>query len=326
MKAWIHHKYGPPDILELKDAEVPAVTDDEVLVKVRACAVNPYDWHMLRGDPRLFRPMLGGLRGPRKGWIPGADVAGVVESVGPAVTKFSIGDEVYGEPGRGGFAEFVSVKEEALAHMPKGLSFEEASGVPMTLLTALQGLRDHGRLKKGQSVLINGAGGGIGTFAIQLAKVLGAGEIAAVCGPDKAKLVRSLGATRVFDYTTEDFTHSGERYDIVFDTVANRSLSSLRRALAPRGTLILCGGGKQGTLVGPIPTLLRAMLLNFVVRKRLVSFVAKTTSTDLEHADTLIEAGKLRSVVGRTFPFAQAPEAIRFLEEGHATGKIVVTM
>jgi NADPH:quinone reductase-like Zn-dependent oxidoreductase len=273
-----------------------------------------------------MRPMLGGLRGPRKGWIPGADVSGIIESVGPAVTRFSVGDAVYGESLHGGFAEYITLPEKALATKPKGLSFEEAAGIPMTFLTALQGLRDHGRLKEGQSVLINGAGGGVGTLAIQLAKILGASEIAAVCGPDKGDLVRSLGATSVIDYTTEDFTRSGERYDIVFDTVVGHSLTALRRTLTPRGTLILCGGGKQGTLMGPIPIILRGMLLNLFARQRITTFIAKITSADLEYANTLFEAGKLKLVISQTFPFAQAPDAIRLLEEGHATGKIVVTM
>ena len=326
MKAWTQNGFGTPETLELHDVPTPAIPDDHVLIRVRACSVNPYDWHMLRGDPRMLRPMIARARGSRRDAIPGADVAGVVESVGSAVTRFSAGDEVYGEPGKGGFAEYVTVWEQALALKPSELSFEEAGGIPMAAFTALQALRDHGRLQAGQSILINGAGGGIGTFAIQFARAFGAGEITAVCGPGKAELVRSLGATRVVDYSVEDFTRSAKRYDLILDIAANRGVTALRRALSPRGTLVLVGGGLPGTLLGPIPMILRAKLVSLFVRQRFVTFVASTKASDLDYVNSLVVAGKLRSVVGHVVPFAEAPQAIRLLEEGHATGKIVVTM
>jgi NADPH:quinone reductase-like Zn-dependent oxidoreductase len=326
MKAWVHNRYGTPDVLELKDVEVPTIADDHVLVKVRACALNPYDWHMLRGDPRLMRPTIGGLRGPRDGWIPGADVSGVVEAVGPAVTRFSVGDEVYGIPGRGGLAEYVGVTENSLAINPRGLSYVEAAGIPMAFLTALQGLRDHGRLHQGQRILVIGAGGGIGTFAVQLATVFGASVIAAVCSPDKANLVRSLGATRVFDYTAEDFSLSGETYDLIVDTVGGRGVRALHRVLTPRGTLILLGGGRPGSLVGPLPQIVRAKFLGTFSHRRTALYIAKKNPADLNDATALIEAKKMRPIVGRRFPFSEAPDALRLLEQGHPTGKIVVTM
>jgi len=326
MKAWVHNRYGTPDVLELKDVEVPTVADDHVLVKVRACAINPYDWHLLRGEPRLMRPMLGGIRGPRDGWIPGADVSGVVEAVGPAVTRFSVGDEVYGIPDRGGFAEYVSVTENALTVKPHDLSYVEAAGIPLAFLTALQGLRDHGRLHQGQRILVIGAGGGVGTFAVQLAAVLDASAIAAVCSPDKANLVRSLGATRVFDYTAEDFSLSGETYDLIVDTVGARGIRALHHVLTPHGTLVPLGGGRPGSLVGPLPLIMRAKLLGAFSRRRTALYVAKKNPTDLDYATTLIEAKKMRPIVGRRFPFSEAPDALRLLEQGHPTGKIVVTM
>jgi NADPH:quinone reductase-like Zn-dependent oxidoreductase len=325
MKAWTHHRYGSPDVLALTEVDAPAVDDDCVLVRVKACSVNPYDWHYLRGLPLIARPMLHGLRGPRKGAIPVADIAGVVESVGAAVTRFRVGDEVYGEPGSGGFAEYVSVKEAHLVPKPAGISFEQAAGVPMAALTALQGLRDHGRLEAGQSVLVNGASGGIGSFGIQLAKALGASRVTAVCGASKADLVRSIGADAVIDYEATDFTRAAERYDVILDTVGNHGVSALFRATAPRGTIVAIGGG-GGRIIGPIGYLARAVLLKPFVRRHIANFVASTRTQDLKFVNTLIESGKVTPVVGRTFPFAKAPDAIRLLEEGHATGKIVVTI
>lgn len=325
MKAWTHTRYGSPDVLALREVDLPAVGDDHVLVRVKACSVNPYDWHYLRGLPLIARPMLHGPRGPRKSAIPGANIAGVVESVGSAVTRFRMGDEVYGEPDSGGFAEYVSVKEAHLAPKPAGISFEQAAGIPMAALTALQGLRDHGHLEAGQSVLINGAGGGIGTFGIQLAKALGASRVTAVCGASKADLVRSIGADAVIDYETVDFTQGPERYDVILDTVGNHGVPALLRATAPRGTVIVVGGG-GGRIIGPIGYLARAVLLKPFVRRRIANFVASRQTKDLEYMNTLIESGKVTPVVGRTFPFAKAPDALRLLEEGHATRKIVVTI
>jgi NADPH:quinone reductase-like Zn-dependent oxidoreductase len=326
MKAWIHHRYGPPDVLSLEEGPTPVPGDGELLVRVRAASLNPYDWHFLRGDPRAMRGAFHGIRGPREGAIPGADVAGVVEAVGPGVTRFHQGDEVYGQPGAGGLAEYVSVKQDAAVFKPEGTSFEQASGLPMVSLTALQGLRDHGRLREGQRVLIIGAGGGIGTMAIQIAALLGAGEIVAVCSASKADLVRSLGADRVVDYASEDVTRSGERFDLVFDTVGYSRISSLRRTLTPRSTLVPCGGGSPESTFGPLPFLARATLMRPFIRQRIAIFVAKTTLKDLEHINELVGTGELTPIVGQTFPFTEAPDAFRLLEEGHATGKIVVAM
>ena len=325
MKAWVQDRYGSPDILELRDVDTPTVGDDQVLVRVRACAVNPYDWHLIRGVPVVARSMMRKGYDPRGGATPGADVAGVVEAVGSGVTRFKVGDEVYGEPHAGGLAEAVAIREDSTALKPPRLSFEQAAGIPMAALTALQGLRDHGKLRAGQRVLVNGAGGGIGTFAVQLAKVLGAAEVTGVCGPGKAELVRSLGADRVLDYMKEDFTRDKGRYDLVFDTVGNHGVLALRRAAATRGTVVLAGGG-AGRIIGPIGHIARGALLNRFSRATIGTFVCRPTVADVDYVRGLVADGGVRSVVGRTFPFASAPEAIRFLEEGHATGKVIVTM
>ncbi|MGD0166127.1 MAG: NAD(P)-dependent alcohol dehydrogenase [Gaiellaceae bacterium] len=321
MKAIVNSKYGSPDVLKLEEIERPAVDDDSVLIRVRAASVNPYDWHFMRGLPYLFR-LMAGLRGPKQ-TVRGADFAGQVEAVGKNVTAFRPGDEIFGASD-GAFAEYVRSGEQRLAPKPAQLTFEQAAAVPMAGCTALQALRDVGRLQPGQSVLINGAAGGVGTFAVQIAKAL-AGDVTGVCSSRNLDLVRSIGADQVVDYAAEDFTRSGRRYDLIVDTVGNRSLSELRRAMTPKGTLVLLGGG-GGRLLGPLALLLRARVLSRFVSQALRSFVANLGSEDLIVLKELIEAGKAAPVIDRAYSLSEAPEAIRYLETGHARGKVVITV
>jgi NADPH:quinone reductase-like Zn-dependent oxidoreductase len=322
MKAIVNRKYGSPDDLRLREIDKPAVDDDGVLVRVRAASVNPYDWHFMRGLPYLARPMLG-LRGPKQS-IRGVDVAGQVEAVGKNVTQFRAGDEVFGAGWSGSLAEYVRGGEKDFSPKPASLSFEQAAALPMAGCTALQALRDRGQLQPGQSVLINGAAGGVGTFAVQIAKALG-GDVTGVCSTNNADLIRSIGADQVVDYTREDFARSDQRYDLVLDLIANRSLSDLRRALKPEGTLVLSGGG-GGRLLGPVGLLLKARLRSRFASQRLLSFMAQLHKEDLVVLTELIEAGKVTPVIDRTFPLSEAPEAIRYLEAGHARGKVVITV
>ena len=322
MQAIVNHKYGSPDDLRLREIDKPALGDDDVLVRVRAASVNPYDWHFMRGLPYLARPMLG-LRGPKES-VRGVDVAGQVESVGKNVTQFRPGDEVFGAGRSGSLAEYACGGENGFAPKPASLSFEQAAALPMAGCTALQALRDWGQLQPGQSVLINGAAGGVGTFAVQIAKALG-GDVTGVCSTNNVDLVRSLGADQVVDYTWEDFARSGRRYDLVLDLIANRSLSDLRRALTPEGTLLLCGGG-GGRLLGPLPLILRALVRSRFASQKMLSSTARIHKDDLVALTELIEAGKVAPVIDRTFPLSEAPEAIRYLETGHARGKVAVTV
>lgn len=322
MQAIVNRKYGSPDDLRLEEIDKPTLGDDGVLVRVRAASLNPYDWHFMRGLPYVARPMLG-LRGPKK-CIPGADVAGQVEAVGKNVTQCRPGDEVVGAGREGSLAEYVCGGENDFAPKPADLTFEQAAAIPMAGCTALQALRDSGRLQPGQTVLVNGAAGGVGTFAVQIAKALG-GEVTGVCSTPNVDLVRSIGADQVVDYTREDFATSGRRYDVILDLVANRSLSDLRRALTPEGTLVLSGGGGS-RLLGPVGLILRARVRSRFVSQRLFSFLAQLGRDDLVVLTELIEAGKVRPVIDRTYPLGEAPEAIRYLETGHARGKIVITV
>jgi NADPH:quinone reductase-like Zn-dependent oxidoreductase len=323
MKAITYHRYGSPEVLEFQEVDDPVVGDDEVLVRVRAASANPRDWHFMRGLPAFMRLQFG-LRSPRHSGL-GSDIAGQVEAVGAKVTRFRPGDEVYADIVMGGFAEYAAVPEAQLAPKPAKLTFEEAATVPLAAVTALQGLRDHGRVQPGQKVLVIGAAGGVGTFAVQLAKWLGA-EVTGVCATGKADLVRSLGADHVVDYTREDVTRGGRRYDVVFQLAGTQSPSDLRRALTPRGTLLLSSGESDGRLIGPVDRIIKALLLAPFVRQRLVPFVAKQSSEDLQLITTLIEAGKVVPVIDRTYPLSDTPEAIRYLEQGHARGKVVITM
>ena len=313
MKAFIWEKYGPPEALRMADVEKPAPDADEVLVKVLASSVNAADWHSMRGKPLFSRATLGLLRPKYK--ILGVDIAGQVEAVGSGVTQFEPGDEVYANllyRGYGGFAEYVSVPVEVMSLKPANLSFEEAAAVPMAALTALQGLRHHGEIKPEQRVLINGASGGVGTFAVQIAKSYGP-EVTAVTSTQNLDLARSLGADHVVDYTTTDFVRSGRRYDLIYDTVGNRSVSDLRRALAEDGKASVTG----------YTSLVEAMGVPLLGGKDIARVSATVAAKDLEQLSELIEAGKVRPVIDRRYPFTEIPAAIAYLEQGHARGKVV---
>ncbi|MFF5448457.1 NAD(P)-dependent alcohol dehydrogenase [Streptomyces sp. NPDC012888] len=324
MKAMVQDRYGPPDVLEYREVERPEPGDGEVLVRVRAAAVNAADWHLMRGDPYVARLVLG-VRRP-KVRIRGRDFAGTVEAVGRGVTGLRQGDEVYGEADAA-FAEYVRAPAGAIGPKPAGLTFEQAAAVPLAGNTALMGLRDLGRLEAGQSVLVNGASGGVGTFAVQIAKALGA-EVTGVCSTRNAGLVRSLGADRVVDYTREDFTRAGRTYDLVLDLVGNRSLADLRRVLAPAGTLVLSGGGTSegGSVVGPMALLVRGQLVSRFTDRRVRVLTAEPGRENLAALGALLESGRVTPVVDRTFPLAEAAAAIRYLEVEHARAKVVLTV
>lgn len=322
MQAIVNRKYGSPDDLRLEEIDRPALGDDDVLVRVQAASVNPLDWHFMRGLPYLGRPTLG-LRKPKRP-ILGVDAAGQVEAVGKNVTQFRPGDEVVGAGRSGSVAEYTCGSEKDFAPKSASLSFEQAAAIPIAGVTALQALRDQGRLQPAQSVLINGAAGGVGTFAVQIAKALG-GDVTGVCSTRNIDLVRSLGADQVVDYTGEDFAQSGRRYDLVLDLVSNRSLSDLRRALSPKGTLVLSGGG-GGRLLGPLPLILGALVRSPFVSQRMLTFLAKVHRESLVDLMELIEAGKVTPVIDRTYPLSEAPAAIRYLEAGHARGKVIITV
>ncbi|MFB4277266.1 NAD(P)-dependent alcohol dehydrogenase [Nonomuraea sp. MTCD27] len=323
MKAIRYHAYGPPEVIELQDVGKPTAGDGHVLIRVRAASVNPGDWHLLRGSPYIFRAMAGLTRPKAHGL--GADFAGEVEAVGKDVTAFQPGDEVYG-CAPGAFAEYVTVPEGGpVARKPAGLTFEQAAAVPTSALTALQALRDKGRLKAGQKVLVNGASGGIGTFAVQLAKAYGA-EVTGVCGSGNVELVRSLGADNVVDYTKEDFTRTGRRYDLVLDNVGNRSLTDCRRVLTPDGAYIPNGGSGGGRVFGVIGRIIRVKATSAFVRHRLLTFMTSENAADLDTLRELVEAGGLTPVIDRVHPLSEVPEAIGHVERGHARGKVVITV
>jgi NADPH:quinone reductase-like Zn-dependent oxidoreductase len=316
MKAFIYEQYGPPETLRMAEVDKPAPNAGRVLVKVLAASVNAADWHVLRGKPLFSRATLGLLRPKHK--ILGVDIAGQVEAVGSGVTRFKPGDEIYAnllDHGYGGFAEYVSVPVDAMSLKPASLSFEEAAAVPMAAVTALQGLRHHGELQPTQQVLINGATGGVGSFAVQLAKASGA-EVTAVTSTGNLDLVRSLGADHVLDYTTTDVTRSGRRYDLILDTVGNRSVPDLRRALAPGGKAAVTGFTSMRRLLG----------VSLRGGKDIAQVQAHVTAEDLELLSELIAAGKLRPQIDRRYPFADIPAAIAYLEQGHAKAKVVVAM
>ena len=323
MKAIVRERYGSPDVLELRDVDKPVLDDDSVLVKVRAASINAYDWHMMRGLPFLAR-MSEGLRKP-KSIAMGVDVAGQVEAVGKNVTHLRPGDEVFGARS-GALAEYVRGSAKSfLVPKPAGLTFEQAAAMPMAATTALQGLRDRGQLKAGQTVLINGAAGGVGTFAVQIAKAFGA-HVTAVCSTRNVDMVRSIGADEVVDYTREDFTKGGQPYDLILDVAASRPLSECRRVLASNGTLVLVGA-PDGRRMGPIVARILAMIvLSRFASQKLLPFLAKNSKEDLMFLKELVEAGRIRPVIDRTYPLSETAAAIRYLEEGHARGKIVITV
>lgn len=326
MKAVTRERYGPPDVLALREIEKPGLEPDRILIRVKAASLNPYDWHILRGIPYLVR-LMEGARTPKEKVL-GADAAGVVEAVGDEVTEFRPGDEVFGTR-YGSLAEYFYGRERNFVPKPAKLTFEQAAAIPMAGVTALQGLRDRGRVTAGQRVLINGAAGGVGTFAVQIAKWLGA-EVTGVCSTRNIELVRSLGADRVVDYTREDFSRDGKRYDVIFDVVGNRSLRDFRRALTPKGSFVFVGGGgvaaSQGHVFGPMVRTFRGSVLSRFVGQNLLPFLAKITKPDLLVLSELTEAGKLTPVIDRTFPLSDAAEAMRYLETGHARGKVIVTV
>jgi NADPH:quinone reductase-like Zn-dependent oxidoreductase len=322
MQAVVQDTYGAADVLELRDIDKPVIGDEDLLVRVHAAGVDPGVWHLMTGLPYLVRVMGYGLRTP-KIRVRGRDVAGRVEAVGTNVTQVQPGDEVFGI-GEGSFAEYVRARADKLAPKPANLSFEQAAAVPISALTALQALRDRGKVRPGQTVLIIGAAGGVGTFAVQLAKAFGA-QVTGVCSTTKLDLVRSIGADHVIDYTRDDFADGAHHWDLIVDTAGRRSLSQLRRALARRGTLVIVGGEGGGRWLGGFDRqILRAPLLSPLVSQTLRPLTSKERSEDLVVLKELIEAGKLTPVIDRTYPLSEAPEAIRHLEQGHARGKIVL--
>ena len=322
MKATVYHRFGSPEVLELQDIAKPALTDDGVLVRVRASSVNPAEWYAVTGRPYIARPTMG-LRSPKQ-TVPGADFAGTVEAVGSAVTDVRPGDEVFGGTPSGAFAEYVCVRQTVVAK-PANLSFEQAAAVPTAAVTALQGLRDHGRLRPGQTVLINGASGGVGTFAVQLAKALGA-EVTGVCSTRNLDLARSLGADHVVDYAREDFTRSGRRYDLLLDVAGSRSWPECRRVLGPDATLVLVGGPKTNPWTGPLGHIAGVRLASLRASQKVVFFVATFTREDFLVLAELLEAGKVTPVIDRQYELAEASAALNYLGEGHARAKVVLTV
>jgi NADPH:quinone reductase-like Zn-dependent oxidoreductase len=324
VKAVVQDQYGSADVLALREIDKPVVGDDDLLLRVHAAGVDPGVWHLMTGLPYLVRVMGFGLRRP-KVHVRGSDVAGRVEAVGRNVTGFGPGDEVFGTC-EGSFAEYVCARTERLAPKPANLTFEQAAAVPISGMTALQALRDVAKVQPGQKVLIIGAAGGVGIFAVQLAAAFGA-VVSGVCSGTKVDLVRRIGADEVFDYTREDFADGRNRYDVIVDTAGNRSLSHLRRALAPEGTLVLVGGEGGGRWFGGFDRqILRAPLLSLFASQTLRPLISKERSEDLVALKELIEAGKVTPIIDRTYPLSEAPEAIRNLAEGHARGKLVISV
>ncbi|HEY9410134.1 MAG TPA: NAD(P)-dependent alcohol dehydrogenase [Jiangellaceae bacterium] len=323
MKAIVQDTYGETDVLEFREIGRPEIAADEVLVRVHAAGVDRGVWHLMTGLAYPIRLAGYGLRAPKTP-VPGMDLAGVVEAVGADVTRFRPGDEVYGI-GKGAFAEFARAPENKLAPKPANLTFEQAAAVAISGLTALQAVRDQGEVGPGQQVLVIGASGGVGSYAVQLAKAFGA-EVTAVCSTTKVDLVQSLGADHVVDYTRDDFAAGNQRYDVIIDIGGNSTLSRLRRALTPKGTLVITGGETDGRWIGGYDRQLRAVLLSPFVSQRLRTFVNSENHVDLLTLTELIESGKVTPAIDRTFPLNETPKAIRYLEEGHVRGKVVVTV
>jgi NADPH:quinone reductase-like Zn-dependent oxidoreductase len=320
MKAIVHSRYGSPDVLELEEVQEPQLADDLALVRVRAVSINPADWYGVTA-PLAIRPTMGIFK-PRSDRT-GIDFAGTVEAVGKDVTHVQPGDEVFGARS-GALAEYLTVRD-AVVPKPANVSFEEAAAVPVAAITALQALRDKGRLRPGQRVLVNGASGGVGTFAVQIAKALGA-EVTGVCSTGKVELVRSLGADHVIDYTREDFTRSGRRYDLLLDIAGGRTWSELRRVLEPEATAVIVGAPKGNRVLGPLAHLARMRLASLRGSQKAVFFIAKTNRADMEVLRELLETGQVKPVVDRRYELSETADAFRYLGEGHARGKIVVTV
>jgi NADPH:quinone reductase-like Zn-dependent oxidoreductase len=320
MKAVIRRRYGGP--LEITEIDLPKLDDDRVLVRVRATSINRGDWYTLAGKPALARPMMGGIRRPKDLQL-GGDFAGVVEAVGKDVTDFAPGDEVFG--GRAGaFSEYVAAKD-SLALKPSNITFEEAASIPVSALTALQALRDHGALRAGMRVLVNGGSGGVGVFAVQIAKALGA-DVTAVCSTRNVAQARELGADRVVDYTKDDFTRSGEQYDLILDIAGSRSWRACRRVLKPGGRVVLVGGPMRTPLVGPMGHLAWMKLASIGSSRKAVFFIAKFGRADMDTLRELVASGKVRPVVDRVYPFGEIGDALREMGRGHVQGKLVATV
>ena len=316
MKAIIYTKFGSTDVLQLKEVEKPIPKDHEILIKVQAASVNAYDWRHLKPDPFLMRFMGAGIFKP-KHKILGADMAGLVEAVGTNVKQFQPGDEVFGEGGYGGYAEYACVKENRFVLKPTSASFEEAAAAPMAALTALQGLRDKGQIKPKQEVLINGASGGVGTFAVQIAKSFDT-EVTAVCSTSKIDLVRSIGADKVLDYTQEDVTKSEQKYDLIFDIAAYRSIADYKHILNPDGKYVLAGGA--------MGRILQLMFMSITGTKNMHMMVASVNQKDLLFIKDLLEKGKVKSIIDKRYPLKQTSDALSYVQEGHARGKVVITL
>lgn len=322
MKAIVRDKYGPPDVLDLQEVDQPEVADDAVLVRVRAASLNQVDWYEVTGTPWIARPMTG-LRRPRGSRLTGHDFAGTVEAVGNDVTDLQPGDDVFGGS-TGSLAEYVCVRM-GVARKPANLTFEEAAAVPVAALTALQGLRDHGQLQPGQKVLVNGASGGVGTFAVQIAKALGA-EVTAVCSTRNVEQARSLGADRVIDYTREDFTRGGECYDVILDVSGTKSWSRYRRVMNSHATLVMVGAPKTNPLLGPLGHVIRVRLAAWRGNQKAVFFIAKFNRPDMDALRELLESGKVKPVVEKRYELGEVADALRYMGEGHAQGKLVISV
>jgi NADPH:quinone reductase-like Zn-dependent oxidoreductase len=322
MQAIVYRCFGPPEVLKLEEIEKPVAADGQVLVKVHAAAANPLDWHYMRGKPYLMRLAGAGIGVPADPQF-GVDFAGTVEAVGPNVSRFRPGDAVFG--GRSGaFAEYLVVREDrAIAHKPDNIDFEQAAAVPIAAVTALQALRDKGQLQPGQKVLVNGASGGVGTFAVQIAKAMGA-EVTGVCSTRNVEMVRGLGADRVIDYTQENFTEGEQRYDLILDNVGNHDLMDIRRVMNPNAIHVGIGGPKGGDWLGPLASMLNAPLLSLFVSQQFLGILAELRQEDLESLAGMMREGKVTPVIDRRFPMRDAAQAITYLEEGHARGKIVL--
>ena len=330
MKAIVYETYGTPDVLELRDVDIPTVGDDEILVRVRAAAVNPLDWHFLNGTPYLVRTQTG-LRRPKQTTL-GVDVAGTVEAVGSAVTEFGVGDDVFGGA-NGSFAEFATTRAKSLVSKPAHVSFEQAAAVPIAALTALQCLRDKADVQAGQRVLINGASGGVGTYAVQIAKSFGA-DVTGVCSTRNVEMVRSIGADHVIDYTAENFTETAtetadggdQRYDVIIDAIGNHPMGAFRRSLTPKGVYVAAGDGKSGNWIGPLVSMATVMLASIGRSQSMKPMLAKITKDDLTVMQGLLESEAVTSVIDRRYELADAADALRHQGAGHAQGKTVINV